>query len=466
MYQEQHETFSAEPPPPRSNRALIVIAAVAIAAIGLIVCCIGAFGLAYWQTNGFEAWLSAPTETPTRAARPIATTTRIASTEPTTLAQTTPTPGQKPKVEPTPNKPTPTPPPVPKAKPLKMNSPEYGIQAFLWWRNETAARDNNMLLYGGFSWVKQGFAWRDLESAGKGKFDWSRADNVVYLANANNVDILARVDNAPEWAAPGCFSVEKKSMGPARNQQDWVDFLTAFVTRYKGRIRAYEIWNEPNLSREWCNRPPNPTEYVALLKISYQTIKAIDPNAMIISAGLTPTTASNDEAMPDAVFVQKMYDAMRNNSTGYFDVLGIHAPGFKAPPEMSPDDVAKNPAYNNGEQGTGRIYAFRHAEDIRKIMVERGDSNKQIAILEFGWTSDPIHPAYSWFRVDEQTKAKYIVGAYQYAKKNWSPWIGAMFLIYLSNPDWTKDYEEYWWAITEPNGDPRPAALELKKMPK
>jgi hypothetical protein len=347
-----------------------------------------------------------------------------------------------------------------------MSSPEYGAQAFLWWRPETADRDLGLAKDAGLTWVKQTFSWRDIEGAAKGAFDWSHADNAVYLANAKGIDLLARLDNAPDWAAPGCYNSANKTMGPAKNMQDWLDFLTAFVTRYKGRIRAYEIWNEPNLSREWCNQPPNPAAYVAFLKASYQKIKAIDPNAMIVSAGLTPTTQSNAQAMPDAQFVEQMYAAMGNRSDGYFDVLGIHAPGYKAPPEMSPDDVAKNPTYNHGEGAVGRIYAFRHAEDIRKIMVTRGDSAKQIAILEFGWTSDTLHPAYSWFRVDEQTKGKYLVDAFKYAKKNWAPWIGVMFLIYLANPDWDKNYEEYWWAITEPDGTPRAAYVQLKSMPK
>jgi len=347
-----------------------------------------------------------------------------------------------------------------------MKSPEYGAQAFLWWRPETADRDLGLMKDAGLTWVKQQFAWRDIEGAGKGKFIWANADQAVYFSNAKGIDILARLDNAPDWAAPGCFNAANKTMGPAKKMQDWLDFLTAFVTRYKGRIRAYEIWNEPNLAREWCSQPPNPAGYAALLKASYEQIKSTDPDAMIVSAGLTPTTQSDEKAMPDSVFVERLYTAMKDKSAGYFDVLGVHAPGFKAPPETSPDDIAKNPAYNNGEGAKGRIYGFRHVEDIRKVMVAHGDSAKQIAILEFGWTQDPIHPAYSWFKVDEQTQAGYVVGAFQYAKKNWSPWIGAMFVIYMANPDWTKDNEEYWWSIDEPDGTPRGAYVRIKAMPK
>ncbi len=394
-------------------------------------------------------------------APPPPTKVAVAVDEPTAPPNSNPavTPAKK-------TPPTETPIPAPPVKSLKMNSPEYGAQAFLWWRPETADRDLGLMKDAGLTWVKQQFAWRDIEGAGKGKFIWDNADRAVQLANSKGIDILARMDNAPDWAAPGCFSADKKQMGPAKNTQDWLDFLSAFVTRYKGRIRAYEIWNEPNLAREWCGKSPSPTEYAALLKMSYEKIKSIDPNAIIVSAGLTPTSASNTTAMPDVTFVEALYTAMKNNSNGYFDALGVHAPGYKAPPEMSPDDVIKDPALSNKEPVTGRVYAFRHVEDVRKIMVARGDTNKQVVITEFGWTRDTVHPAYSWFAVDEQTQAKYIVGAYAYAKANWAPWIGTMFVIYMANPDWTKDNEEYWWSITQPDGTPFGAYVRLKAMKK
>ncbi|MGB8648824.1 MAG: hypothetical protein WCF84_26545 [Anaerolineae bacterium] len=399
---------------------------------------------------------------PTRVARPAGTTAVAA-----TLA-----PGQVPTSTPVLYDAEGNPiPPVPQAKPLLMKSPAYSVQAFLWYRVEQADRDLTLIQNMGFSWVKQEFAWRDMEGAGKGAFDWSHSDQVIIAANRKKLDLLARIDNSPDWAAPGCFSVEKSTMGPPAKTQDWVDFLKAFATRYKQRVRAYEIWNEPNLSREWCNRPPSPSEYAKFLQASYQAIKSVDPNAMIISGGLTPTTCCSDggQAMPDGLFFQKMYEAMGKKSDGYFDVLGVHAAGFKAEPEADPGVVAQDPVLTNNDPSSPdlkRIYSFRHVEDIRKIMVQYGDTNKQIVITEFGWTSDQVNPAYAWFRVDENTKADRIVRAYQYAKAHWAPWIGAMSLIYIASPDWTNKDEKYWWAITNPDGTTRPAYDALKAMPK
>lgn len=356
--------------------------------------------------------------------------------------------------------PTDTPwPPLPPRKPLRMNSPEYGMQAFLWWRPEVASRDMGAILDAGFTWVKQGFGWRDIEFA-KGQYDWSRVDWIVAECNKRGLDLLARIDHQPQWAGGGF-----PTNGPPDNYEDFGDFLYAMASRYKGRIRAYEIWNEPNLAREWGGKPPDPDAYVRLLRIAYRRIKEADPDAMVISAGLTPTETYSPEAMPDDVYLEKMYIAMGGRSDGYFDVLGAHAAGYKAPPEMSPDEAASRPEY-----GGHRFNCFRRVEDLRAIMEKYGDGGKQIAVLEFGWTSDPRPDSpYHWHAVSEETKADYFVRAYKWAKEHWSPWIGLMSLIYICDPDWTEANEQYWWAISNPSYptfSPRPAYEALKAMPK
>jgi len=368
----------------------------------------------------------------------------------------------------TPVPPTATPvptlvPTMPPPKSLHMNSPEYGMQAFLWWRPEVASRDMGMVKEAGFGWIKQNIGWRDVEGAGKGQFDWSKVDWIVSECNKLGLDLLVRVDHQPEWSGGGY-----PTNGPPNNYADYGDFLFAMASRYKGRVRAYEVWNEPNLAREWGNRPPDAGQYVALLRVAYQRIKQADANAMVVSAGLSPTTASGAIASPDMTFLRQMYAL---GGKRYFDALGAHGAGFKAPPEMSPDDVANNAAYNHGEPVAGRVYCFRHVEDLRRIMVENGDSEKQVMVLEFGWTIDPRQDSpYYWHSVlDEQVQADYFVRAYQWARANWSPWIGLMSLIYIADPDWKETDEQYWWAISVPGYPdfrPRAAYTQLKAMQK
>jgi hypothetical protein len=386
-------------------------------------------------------------------AAPTATTANAAT------QQTAPTPTIEPTDEPT-AMPTTA---APAAKSLRMASPEYGMQIFPWWRPEVGSRDIQAVQAAGFGWAKVNFGWRDIEGAGKGIFDWSRTDQIVQMANADGVDLVVRVDHQPGWAGGGF-----PTNGPPSNYQDLADFFGAMAARYKGRIRAYEVWNEPNLAREWGGKTPDPTAYAQLLKRCYAAIKAADPNAMVITAGLSPTgswTEGPEGARPDDWYLETLYVVMGGSSAGYFDVLGAHGAGFASPPERDPSEVGANAAY-----GGHRSMCFRRVEDLRAIMVKYGDTNKQIALLEFGWTSDPRPDSpYNWHAVSEQVKADYLVRAYQYAKANWSPWIGLMSLIYISDPDWTQAHEQYWWAITDPGWPelkPRPAYTALKNMPK
>jgi hypothetical protein len=339
-----------------------------------------------------------------------------------------------------------------------MSSPDTGIQAFLW-GSGVAERDLKLAKDGGFRWVKQSIEWRYIEPHIKGTYEFNEPDRLSGLAADVGVKILARVDNQPDWArSDKVFPLS----GPPDKIQDYADFLHAVATRYKGKIHAYEIWNEPNLAREWGNKPPNPADYVTLLKAAYAAIKAADSDAQVITAGLAPTTASGAIAMPDVDFVQGIYKA---GGAKYFDILGAHGAGFKAPPEMSPDDVGKDPNYNHGETGAGRIYCFRHVEDVRKVMVDNGDAKKRLAVLEFGWTTDPRPDSpYKWHAVTESLQADYLVGAYKWAQANWQPWIGTMSAIYIASPTWTANDEEYYWSITNPDGTVRPAYTALAKM--
>ncbi|HEX9016185.1 MAG TPA: hypothetical protein VF960_09350 [Chloroflexota bacterium] len=383
------------------------------------------------------------------------------------------TPGGQPAATPTPAPvaPTPVATAAPTAAPASVatiqlppgvyraKSPEYGMNIFIMGAQSTTARDLQKERDAGFDWQKTLFQWRQIEGAGKGQFDWSESDRVVAASNNAGIKTIARLDFQPAWSRADSATATYNE-GPPDNFNDYGDFVYAFVNRYKtgspyGRVPAVELWNEPNLAREWGGKNPDPAEYVALLKVGYEAAKRADPNVTVVSAGLTPTETWNSDAWPDDLYLQRMYDA---GARSYFDVLGAHGAGYKAPPEMSPDQVAADPTY-----GGHRFFCFRRIEDLRNVMVKNGDSAKQVWLLEFGWTSDAIHPAYAWHAVTEDQKADYIVRAYKWAQTNWSPWIGVMTLWNLPAPDWTTDREEYWWSIANADGSNRPAYTKLQQ---
>lgn len=340
-----------------------------------------------------------------------------------------------------------------------FDSPEYGIQTFLFWEPEIAKDRLQLVEEMGFGWVKQGFAWRDIEPFEGAEPDWWKPDRVVEQVEAAGLKLLVRIDRQPFWAQEEEWPPLENA--PPANLEDFGAFCGRLAARYQGRIPAYQVWNEPNLSREWGGEAPDPAAYTELLRVCYEAIKAADPEAIVISAGLAPTGTGLPEAMPDDEYLQAMYDA---GAAAYFDVLGLNAPGYKAPPELDPDIVAIPEAGYGGH----RWMAFRHVEDMRAIMIANGDGDKQVAILEMGWVlAQDVHESYSWFGVDEAQQAEYLVGAYTYAREHWQPWIGLMVAVYIADPDWTpEEHEQWWWAIVLPDGAPRQAYYALQEMPK
>lgn len=328
----------------------------------------------------------------------------------------------------------------------------YGIQVFTWWDGGETGLHLDWVRLMSYSHVKQNFAWRDIEPM-PGAWDWTQADRILAEVERRGLRLIARLGQVPLWArADGGASSAHD--GPPARMEDWAEFCRVLADRYRGRIAAYQIWNEPNLSREWGSQPPDAAAYVELLAACSRAIRQVDPQAILISAGLAPTGNNDAVAVRDDVYLDQMY---RSDFQRHVDVVGVHAPGFAAP-EIGPDD----------EAAASRWSTFRRVEDLRKIMLRYDDAARQMAIMEFGYTTDTRHPEYAWYAVSEEDQAKLLLRAYDYAIEHWRPWVGLMTLIYMPDPKWRPEDEEYWWAITKPErpGDHRPAFFALANMRK
>ena len=336
--------------------------------------------------------------------------------------------------------------------PTSVSSPDYGMSVFVWGNTPTTERDLRLVTDAGFRWQKTLFQWKHIEGACKGCFDWREADRVVRASEQAGVKVIARLDFQPTWARK-----DGAQNGPPDNYQDFSDFVTAFVTRYSagsavGRVHAIQVWNEVNLDREWGGQTISPQQagdYVRLLDGAYKAAKAADHNMIVVSAGLSPTGVNNGRAADDVQYLQWLYDA---GLKGKYDVLGAHG-NTQAPEVEAPFGSLPN-------FGHASFY-FRRVEQLREVMVRNGDADKKVWLLEFGWTSDTVHPNYAWFAVSEDKKADNILKALDYARQNWRPWIGVMTVWTVSDPNWTTEREEYWWAITNADGSPRPAYASL-----
>lgn len=290
----------------------------------------------------------------------------------------------------------------------------------------------------GFDSVVQVFPWRDLNPA-PGLYAWNAADDMVRVANTTGLELVVRLDMAPDWAI-----VDE---GPLPfDLAAYADFVAAVATRYRGRVLAYVVWNEPNLAVEWGRGVAEPWAYVGVLGAAYRRIRAADPDALVVAAGLAPTNENSERALDDRDFLRGMYQV---GVTDCFDVLAAHDYGYGLPPD---DPHGAHDGLN-----------LARLVDLRHIMRQYGD-DKPIWITELGYTVQPgLHP-----HVTPAAQADYLVGAFERVRRDW-PWVGMLAVWNLSyghRPDDAAGAEMAGFSVVHPDLSPRLAYYALQALAK
>jgi hypothetical protein len=167
--------------------------------------------------------------------------------------------------------------------------------------------------------------WESIEPQ-PGAFDWSAADAVVAANEAAGLPLLAVLIGTPGWAGPAAGAPPRGlevapilpdgTIGPGNH---WAGFVHALASRYRGRIAAYEIWNEPNRPDFWSGTP---SEYYRLLSVAMASIRHADPAARVVFGGLD---GYRDPSFFEQVLDAAMADDAPPGRRGAFDVLAWHA---------------------------------------------------------------------------------------------------------------------------------------------
>lgn len=128
-----------------------------------------------------------------------------------------------------------------------------------------------------------GTAWRYVEPY-RGVLKWHGPDEYVEAAEAHGIDAVYCFDSVPQWASSRpdekCDAGNIGCAAPPADIHDFEHFVTAVVTRFKGRIKIYELWNEPTTQGEWTGTYE---EMIQMAKSAYEIIKSVDPNALVLT---------------------------------------------------------------------------------------------------------------------------------------------------------------------------------------
>lgn len=316
-----------------------------------------------------------------------------------------------------------------------------------------------------FGWVKQQVRWDEFEYAPDRYSDVMVETLDLFMDDAQNRDlkILLSVVAAPDWARN-----TTEQDGPPIDYEDYNDFIKWIVLRYKTKLTAIEIWNEPNLGREWRGGTLSGAEYVRLLAGAYQTVKSEYPegNIQVISAGLAPTGVNDgDNAIDDRQFLRQMYEAGVAN---YADAIGIHPYSWGNPPwTRCCGDWGGAPSHNDHPS----FFFLDTIEDYREIQTGFNDAGRPLWATEFGWgTMDGLNratpenaPYFDYLNAELQ--ADYIVEAFRMAQ-DWD-FMGPMFLWNLNIASVPNlDMNQSGYSILIDVEHPRPAFDALEEIPK
>ncbi len=274
-------------------------------------------------------------------------------------------------------------------------------------------------------WVKIQVPWEDMQPNGPDDRSIFYQRTVLYLQQAQSqqhLKILISIAKAPSWAR----STQDQD-GPPDDPQTYANFITLLLGDLKGAVDAVEIWNEPNLSREWIGGLEfSGAGYMRLFDAGYRAVRAYSATLPVITAGLAPT-GSNPGTVDDRIFLSQMYAAGLGN---YHDIaIGIHPYGWANAPEATCCGTA-------GWDDDPHFFFADTIRDYRQLMEANGQSNLQLWATEFGWATWEGFPGQppagsEWMvRTSKWDQANWTIRAFQIGQQ--MPYMGPMFLWNLN----------------------------------
>lgn len=303
-------------------------------------------------------------------------------------------------------------------------------------------RDLDAIRAAGASWVRIDVDWSSIER-NQGQQSWTRIDRAVNAARDHGLEVLGIATYTPRWAqAPGVAVGD--THGRPATPQLFATFAGQAAKHFAGRIGAWEIWNEPNLSAFFAPKV-DPTFYTEMLKASYTAVHAVVPDAIVLSAGLAP--ASDDpgnRTMSPGTFIDRLYTA---GGRGSFDAIALHPYSY---PELL--------SVQREEQWAP--YAW--VRSVRQSMVNNGDEGKKIWFTEFGAPVGMVSWEGRQVSISDEQQAAIVADGLTAARQ--LPYVGLVFLYNIrDNKTGSKDIEDTF-GLLRTDFTPKPSYAVVQRQ--
>jgi hypothetical protein len=201
-----------------------------------------------------------------------------------------------------------------------------------------------------------------------GVYDWQWLDEIIDFAVANQIEPWLQPSYGnPAYPGGGGVNLLNSLMTTEEAYAAWDRWVEALVSRYKDRVKEWEIWNEPDHPGQ--NITPETTAHLNIR--TAEIIKRVQPDAKI--AGLA-YTSNNDKVYLDE-FMKVIADA---GKLDLFHWISYHSY------TMRPED-----AYSENRVLSLRKVIEKYSKDILLRQGENGAPSTYIpsfALSEYYWT--------------------------------------------------------------------------------
>jgi polysaccharide biosynthesis protein PslG len=296
----------------------------------------------------------------------------------------------------------------PEDAPRPVN-PYFGINAHI-----PSVDDFDAIARGGFGIVRVDFTWNVMEPR-PGEYRWDISDGVVQDAEAHGVEVLGILGYCPKWASSG-----PDEFYPPRDVLEWQGFVNAMVSRYRGRVRFWSLWNEPNSNTFFHGSVEQFVRQVLLP--GAQAAKAADPACRIVGPELAHLEGAHWDTWLDRILAE---------AGPQIDVISHHC--YKPKPAELFRML----------EGPSRPW---EPQPVQRIIERRGQGGKPFWLTEFGWRSTSVGQ-------DRQTG--YLISTLRGAPKR--HWISRMFIYELRDSP-----KEPGFGLMSYAGQPKPSYTAVR----
>jgi hypothetical protein len=268
-------------------------------------------------------------------------------------------------------------------------------------------------------WVRLNLDWEAIQPR-PGVWDFSQADASIAAAEAAGLKIYACLLYSPPWAS----SNGKGSGVPP--VAAWEAYVRAVTRRYGSRIKAYGIWNEPNLDDYWVG---NARDYVQVLLLPASAIIHQEaPGALVAGPDLAHLVTAT---IPVPQFFAEL---KRYGGAEALDVISHHVYGRE---DFEDKLLGAN------------FFGFKYRPGLKQMLSQAGLADKNLWLTETGVDAQ---------RVGEGRQAQLLEEQWRLLAAQ--PWIKKAF-VYAWADDTGQDSQ---WGLLDRRGNPKPAYYALGRL--